>query len=324
MTKKFFRIIALLVITVLLATACSSGNTTVKQKTPLRVGWSLWPGYYPMAIAVEKGLFKKYGVDVEPVFYNVYGEQAPDLASGMIDGALIIFSDVLFDSISNQTNIVMVVDNSTGADQLVAASSIKNPQDLRGKRIGVQPSAVGGTLLVRAMLEKNGIPLSSVTFVEVSPENVPSAIPGTIDVGYTYEPFVSQARANGDTILFTSADTPGLIVDVLAFRRDITQNRPEDVKAFIQAWLEAVQYWKDNPQEGNAIIARATNQNISDISAEGLTLFGLAENQKAFTEGNDITSLYFTTQTDLKFLVENGFITKPIDANVLLNTSFLK
>ena len=313
-----------MMIAAVLATACASSSAPASTPSPLRVGWSLWPGYYPMAIAVEKGFFKEHGVNVEPVFYSAYSDQTPDLASGMIDGAATIFSDTLFDSISNYVQVVMVIDNSSGADQLLGAPNIQSPKDLSGKRIGVQSSSVGGTLLVRAMLAQNGIPLSDVTFVQVSPENVPNAIPGTIDAGYTYEPFASQARARGDVTLFTSADAPGVIVDVLAFRREIVASRPNDVKAFTQAWLEAVQYWKDHPEEGNAIIAKATNQKAADISNTGVALFDLAANQKAFTKGSDSTSLYFTAQNELQFLVTGGYITKPIDINLFLDPAFVK
>ena len=63
MTKRLFSIFFILIIITVLLSACS-GTTVSTTKTPLCMGWSLWPGYYPMAIAAEKGFFAKHGVQV--------------------------------------------------------------------------------------------------------------------------------------------------------------------------------------------------------------------------------------------------------------------
>lgn len=322
MTNRIFRIFSILIVVAVFLSACAGTPTTAKA--PLRVAWSLWPGYTPIAIAAEKGFFEKHGVLVEPAYYASYGNQAPDLAAGMVDGSLMTLSDTLFDTVSKDIKIVLVLDNSTGADQVVASADITKLSDLRGKRIGVLSSTVSGVLMIRQMLEVNGVSPADVTFVQIGPESVPAAIPSQIDAGYTYEPFTSQSRAKGDKVIFSSADVPGVIVDVLAFRKDIVQNRPEDVKAFIAAWFEALQYWKDNPAEGNAIIARAAGIKAEDISIEGVELFDLNANLKAFTQGTDYSSVYFTAQEELQFLVNRGDITNPVNINDLIDPSFLK
>jgi NitT/TauT family transport system substrate-binding protein len=324
MPNRLFRTLSTLLVIIFLISACTGTSSQDTPKTPLRVSWSLWPGYYPIAIAQEKGFFEKHGVQVEPVFYPVYSNQAADLASGMIDGSLTVMSDTFYDSLSKDVKIVLVLDNSAGADQVVASANIKSLSDLRGKRLGVQPGTVSGVLLIRQMLAANGISPSDVTFVQIGPEKVPASIPNLIDAGYTYEPFTFQSRAKGDKVVFSSADAPGLIVDVLAFRKDIIQNRPEDVKAFIAAWFEAQQYWKDHSDEGNAIIAKAAGLKPEEVSAEGVNLFDLNANLKTFTQGEDYTSVYFAAQQELQFSVGTGDITRPVKINDLLDPSFLK
>jgi NitT/TauT family transport system substrate-binding protein len=242
----------------------------------------------------------------------------------MVDGSLMTLSDTLFESISKDVKIVLVLDNSDGGDQVVASADIASISDLSGKRIGVQASTVSGVLLIRQMLAANGMSLADVNIVQIGPEGVPAAIPSLIDAGYTYDPFTSQALAKGGKVIFSTAETPGLIVDVLALRKDITQNRPEDVKAFIAAWFEAVQYWKDHPAEGNAIIAKAAGLKPEDITSAGANLFDLSANLKTFTPGKDYTSVYFAAQEELYFIVSVGDITRPVDINELLDPSFLK
>jgi NitT/TauT family transport system substrate-binding protein len=159
---------------------------------------------------------------------------------------------------------------------------------------------------------------------QTGPDKVPASIPSLIEAGCTWEPYTSESRAKGGKVIFSSAETPGLIVDVLAFRKDVIQNRPEDVNAFIAAWFEVLQYWKDNPDEGNAIIATITGQKPEEIFTEGITLLDQNANLKAFTQGTDYTSLYFAAQQEVQFVVGISDITNPVNINELLDPSFLK
>ncbi len=322
MLSKLLRIFSVILITAFILSACAP-TTSQAEKPPLRVGWSLWPGWYPMLIAQEKGLFEKHGVVVEIVFYETYKDTMPALGSGLLDGGALALGDVLLDDVSEDNHIVLVTDGSNGADQVVAAPGITSPKDLRGKRIGVQAGTYG-EILVQKMLDANGLTRSDITLVEVPVEAIPDAIPGTIDAGHTYEPYAGQAREKGANPIFTSADTPGLLLDVFAFRSSVLDERPEDVKAFIAAWLEAVQFWQDNPVEGNEIIARALGLQVTDISLEGIKLYGLADNKAAFQKGTETTSIYYPARTELQFLSDKGIISYPIQIDEhFLNPSFL-
>lgn len=321
MTKRLFHFSSLLIIFTILMSACS--GTQAVDRPPLRVAWSLWPGVYPMVIAAEKGFFEKHGVQVEPIFYSSYGEQLPALASGKLDGAGLALNDVLLDRVAEEVKVVVITDNSDGADQIVALSEIISADDLRGKKIGFVKGSYS-EFFVREMLIQKGILPSDITFVEVPPEDVPDAIPDAIDIGHTYEPFSSQARAKGYNVIFSSADTPGLLVDVIVFRKSVTQERPEDVRAFVAAWFEAVEFWHDNPVEGNAIIAEVTGLNPEDISTEGVKIFDLVANLNAFNVGNDTTSVYFTGQKAQDFLISTGDISRLIKIDEILDPSFLQ
>lgn len=322
MDKRYLRVFFAFLLVSLLLGACSGASTT-EFKAPLRVSWTLWPGYYPMVIAVEKGLFEKHGVQVEPVFYKLYNEQAPALASGRLDGSALTLNDVLRDSVAKRTKVVLITDNSNGADQIVAAADIADVGAVRGKRIGMVRGTFG-EFFVREMLDQNGISPAEVTFYNAAPEAVPDSIPGVIDLGHTYEPYTSQARAKGYNVIFSSAETPGLIVDIIAFRTSVLQERPEDVKAFIAAWFEALEYWQANPVECNAIIARVTGQKAEEISSEGVRLFDLPANLQAFKAGNDTTSVYFTARKAQQFLISTGDISSPVRVDELLDAGFLK
>jgi len=320
---KTHRFLSILVIAAFVLSACGA-SAPAEERSPLKVGWILWPGWYPIVIADQKGFFNDHGVEVEPVFYNTTKETLTDLASGELDGSGEVLSDVLLDSISKDVKVVLLTDNSDGADQLAASPEILGMQDVRGKRIGI----VRGTfseLWMLQVLSQNNISPSEVTFVDVDPSQVPGAIPATIDIGHTFEPFSSESRSKGQKVIFSSAETPGLIVDMFAFRRQIIEERPEDVQAFVDAWFDAIKWWQENPAEGNALIAEATGLKPEEISLEGINLFDQNANLNAFNPaGTDSTSVYFTTQKYLDDLITLGAVSKPVKVEDVLDASFVQ
>lgn len=324
MKKRLLHTFSVLMIAVFFLTACiGSGAEAEVKKAPLRVGWVLWPGFYPLVIAEEKGFFEKHGVEVDLILYKASADETAALASGMLDGGIVALNDALLDSVAKNTKVILITDNSDGGDQIVATSDIVTAEDIRNKSIGIRRGSYG-EFFVREMLSQKGIAPSEVTFINVDPEGVPAAMPEHISLGHTYEPSTSQAVMEGYKIIFSSAETPGLIVDAIAFQRRAIEERPEDIQAFVDAWFEAIDYWRNNPKESNALIARATGQKPEDISLEGVNLFDLSANRNAFKPGTDTTSVYFTARKALKFLVDSGLVAEPVDVNDVLDDSFLR
>lgn len=316
---KTYRFLSSLLIAVFILSACGA---PAKQPPPLKVGWSLWPGWYPLVIAQEKGIFKKHGVEVELTFYPLYNQTLSELDSGKVDAGALVVGDALPLATEGRTKIVLITDNSNGGDSIVASTDIASPADLRGKRIGVGLGTFG-EVLVREMLKRNHISIGDVTLVNVAPEELPAELGKTVDAGHTFEPFTTEATQKGFHAVFSSAETPGLIPDVFVFRSKVAAERPEDVRAFIAAFFEAQAWWLANPEEADAIIAKATGLKPEEISAGGLKLFTQADNIAAFKAGADTTSIFFTTQLYSDFQIQTGRLNSAPDLNQLLDASFL-
>ena len=319
---KTHRLVSIIFLGIIILSACGAPAPAAKNP-PLKVGYSLWPGWYPLIIAQEKDFFTKHNVEVELVFYSTYAAALPDFGSGKVDGTGLVVGDVLPLIKNNNGKIILVTDNSDGADVIMAGPEVTSPADLRGKRIGVGLGTFG-EVLARQMLTANNISLGDVSIVPVGPEDVPGQLGADIEAGHTYEPFSSEARQKGYHPIFSSTETPGLIADVLVFRTETLNKRPEDVRAFIAAWFEALGWWQNNLKEGNALIAAATNQNPEDISTAGLKLFNQADNLATFQQGTDTRSIYFTTQEYMNFYQNTGVLTKLPDLNLLLDASYLQ
>ncbi len=292
------------------------------SRPPLRLEWSIWPGYYPMAIAKEKGIFAKYGVQVDPILYKTSSDAIADISAGKVDGGVLNVGDALLASHSDNVRIVMVVDNSNGADQVVSSVVVTSPTDLKGKRIGVKLNTFG-ELFIRQMLKTQNISPSDVQLVDIDPEAVPNYVPGLIDAGLTHEPYTKIALGKSLRVIFDSSETPGLIPHVLVLRTEVVKNRPDDVKALIQAWLEADKYWNENQTESKGIVAKYTGMMTDEVTSSGVKIFTLDDNVKAFQRGADTTSLYYTAQLNLDFLIKAGDITSPLDVYQLIDPTFV-
>ena len=316
---KTHRFLSIFVIAAFILSACGA---SVEKNPPLKVGWSLWPGWYPLVIAQDQGLFEKHGVEVELAFYPLYGQTLAELDSSKIDAGGLVVGDALPLATEGKVKIVLITDNSNGGDSIMASADIASPADLRGKRIGVGLGTFG-EVLVREMLKRNNISLGDVTLVNVAPENLPAELGKTVDAGHTYEPYTSEALQNGYKTVFSSAETPGLIPDVFIFRSKVATERPEDVRAFIAAFFEAQDWWAAHPEEAATLIAQATGLTPEEISSEGLKLFNKADNTNAFKTGENTTSIFFTTGLYADFQIQTGRLNFAPDLNQLLDASFL-
>ncbi len=175
------------------------------------------------------------------------------------------------------------------------------------------------------MLEANDLTVNDITLMNARGEQMPELVEsGKVQAGNTWEPHLSKAIAAGLRVLFTSKQTPGLIPDVMVFQASVLRERPDDVRAFIKAWFQAVDYWKVNPKEGNALIANALKLKPETISLTGVKLFTLKDNKQAFTPGTNTESLHYTTQLYSNFFAQTNSLNYHPDGNQLLDSSFLQ
>lgn len=311
-----------LLLTLVLVPACSKESETPKTE-PLRVGWFLWPGWYPIAIAHEQGFFAKHGVDVAPVLYESYTDIFSDFAAGMLDAAHGGLYGLLKSNVPDM-KVVLATDYSDGAEGLVVTPDITSPADLKGKRIGIQGALSGSEFLIMTLLRRHGLARNDLTLVDVGPEIVLETMPDRIQGGYTWEPFLSEALKKGYKVLFTTADTPGMIPDVIAFQGNIVHQRAKDVQAFVDAWFEAQAYWLANRAEGDAVIAKALGFKPEDISLEGCRVLTREDNLQAFARSEDLSSLFTVGASQIEFFISVGDASLAPDLEQILEPRFLQ
>ncbi|MBI5951229.1 MAG: ABC transporter substrate-binding protein [Chloroflexi bacterium] len=321
MKNRLFSNILLVVVTMTVATSCKARQETEHPNPPLRVEFTQWWGDYTLLVAKEKGIFEKYGVDVEPVYYDVYPEIYPDLASGQIDGALIAVGDVI--NIHNTTPMkVVALNDDGGADSIVVGPEINSVQDLKGKVVGV----LIGTqyeLMVAEMLRSAGVSVGDITLVNVNPENALDALKsGEVQAVYTWEPHLSRAIVDGNKVIYPTKYTR-LFPDTIVFSQSVVDSRPDDVRAFLKAWFQAVEYRLQHQGETRDIAAKYLGVSAEDVQPDdNQRLYTVADNKNLFNI-NEANSIYAITNITSDYLISIGTITQLTDPLELLDPSYL-
>ncbi|MFB8790472.1 MAG: ABC transporter substrate-binding protein [Potamolinea sp.] len=323
--KKALLLLFLFLIIVLNLSACNLTVVSKTQPPALKIVYDPWPGFLPLVIAQEKGFFRQQGVKVETVLTENSATKIPDFTAGKYDGITLALGSVVTSNAANSNiRIILGIDRSDGADAVISQPQIQTVADLKGKAIATRLGGFG-ELFIKKMLEINKMNLNDITLLNARGEQIPELVQsGKTHAGNTWEPFLSKAIAAGLRVLFTSKQTPGLIPDVMVFQASVLRERPDDVRAFIRAWFQAVDYWKANPKEGNALIANALKLKPETISLTGVKLLTLKDNKQAFIPGTNTESLHYTTQLYSDFFAQSNSLNSHPDGNQLLDPSFLQ
>ena len=111
---------------------------------PLTLGYSAWPGWFPLAVAEEVGIFEEHGLDVELRFFADYLGSLDAMAGGQLDGNTQTLNDTMFAVAAGDEQVVVVTnDNSTGNDAIICDQSVTSIEDLAGRPS--QPSRAWST-----------------------------------------------------------------------------------------------------------------------------------------------------------------------------------
>jgi len=316
--RRFANLVLLIVFSL---SACTALQAEKPANPPLQIEFAQWWGDYTLLVAEEKGLFEKYGVEVEPVYYEIFSKTYPDLASGQLDGALIAVGDTININRTSAMKVVAVYDNG-GSDAVIVDPEINSVQDLKGKTIGLQIGSQYELTVVK-MLQSAGMSLGDVTIVGINPENALTALKsGQVQAASTWEPYSSEALSSGYKIIYPQEQLY-LFPNLIVFDASVIEKRPNDVRAFLRAWFEAVDYRLKNPGETRAIAAKYLHLDIEDVLEDDtLKILTLNDNRRLF-DLQEANSIYSITKITSDYLISVGVLAQLTDPLVLLDPSYL-
>ncbi len=260
---KYSRLVSLLFLIVWAASGCTPQEAGETRGTPLKVSLALVPYSYSglIAIAEVKGFFKECGLEVSSREYPSGLAAVEALIRGeaqMATGADIVMATKTFDDPS----LRMVASiGSSGANEIVARKDrvIRQPSDLKGKRIGFSPGT-SSEYYLDAFLLANGIPSRDVDRVSTPPARIAEALDhGEVDAISSWDVNVYSARKRlGENAVHWPAQNYLDWYWLLIAKEDLTRS-PEPIKRFLRALLMAESFLFSNEREAKNILIQKWN-----------------------------------------------------------------
>ncbi len=286
----------------LLPIAALSFSLTVNAAEPLKIGYSDWPGWVAWQVAIDKDWFKEAGVDVKFEWFD-YSASMDAFTAGKIDAVLMTNGDALVTGAGGgRSSMILITDYSNGNDMILAKPGIKALTDLKGKKVSVEVGLVEH-LLLRNGMKKAGMKAGDIDIVNAKTNEMPQMLASKdISAIGAWEPIAGQARkaVPGAKAIYTSADEPGLIYDVLAVNPASVKARRAEWQKVVKLWDKVVAYIEDPKTQPDAVKIMAARSGVSPAEylplLKGTKLLSLEEGRKVYVKGNGYQSLYGSTE----------------------------
>lgn len=327
-----------------LAVLGTTGTATAKET--VHVAHFSWPGYGFLHIVQEKGLAPDIDLDISIIEDPV--QSFGLLASGQLD---VVTSTIEFGPIAAAeempVKLLGLTNLGNGSDHIIVHPDIEEPADLKGRKVAVLEGGLS-QIYMAIWLEQQGIKWDEVEMVNLIAGDAAAAMmSGDLAAAELWDPYGGQVLAElpGAREVSHSGEEywlkEGLIADAMFVSDRFIEERRDVLVALTRARYAAVEWWRENPAEGNGIIAEAMQFTVDDVQSilggennpddgtlymysleESARFCGVAEGAPPFGQRNgQIVDHWALTN---KWWVTFGLMTETVDPAKGIDCSILK
>lgn len=307
----------LIALSLLTFAACSPSD-----REPLRLGNVLWPGYEPLYLARERGTLSPDRVRL--VEYPSATEVMRALRNGSLEAAALTLDEALVIAQQVPLKVILVMDISNGADVILARPEITSMAELRDRKVGVESTALGAFMLTRA-LQMHGMAPRDVIVQHVDVNAHERTFrEGDLSAIVTFDPARSRLLADGANTLFSSADIPGEVVDVLVVPVPVYEERKADLEQLLDVWFDTLDYMTEAPQEAARVMAQRLKLDTSTVldSYSHLELPEREANRRLL--GGDRPALTATARRLNQILLDADRLSRPVSVDELVTDALIR
>jgi NitT/TauT family transport system substrate-binding protein len=218
-------------------------------------------------IAQEKGFYKKYGLDVDSIFIPASSTNVAVLVAGQLKFGNGTGGTIASAAVSGAPLVAVACFMNTLPYELIVQDSIKTPQQLKGKTLGISRVGSSSDVAARIFLKNFGLePDKDVAILQVGGSSERSAAfrAGKIS-GFAAPPGVLYlTKGLAQRVLANTSDFqknyPFPYICGTTTKSYLASNRPT-VKRLVMALTEGVHFFKTNKEESKKILAKYTRQN---------------------------------------------------------------
>ena len=285
--RRPFTSMAALAAAALVLAGCGGGDggeTSADGNDKLTVGVIPIVDTAPIWLGKDKGFFEEEGIDLELTKTTGGAAAVPGVVNGEFDFA---FGNVMSVMVAQDQGLPLsfVTNGTTTSGEegkdfsgvvVPKGSDIKSPKDLEGKNVGVNNLKNIGDTTVRYAVEADGGDPSKIKFSEVAFPDAPAALSkGNVDAAWVLEPFLSQAIAEGGTVISWNYVEMSPKLDIAGyFTQDKKISGDADlVKRFQAAMNRSLEYAQEHPDEVRDIVGTYTEMDAKTRAAMVLPKF---------------------------------------------------
>jgi ABC-type nitrate/sulfonate/bicarbonate transport system substrate-binding protein len=225
-------------------------------------------------IGHEAGLFAKYGVDVEPIYFGGGMNSLAAVTSNSVQ-FLAAGSTATISARLGGADIVMLSVQSNKLDYTVfTAPEIRGPQDLRGKIVtGTRPGASADSAL-RLYLRRNGLePDKDVIFISVAESQqgrLNALMRGSVAATVLAPPFSGMAKQSGlreladlrkTDIEYAGTSIAGMVPYI--------KSHAQLIESFMKGYVDSLHFFRTQREKTIAGIMKMLKMNDRTRAEEG-------------------------------------------------------
>jgi putative hydroxymethylpyrimidine transport system substrate-binding protein len=252
-------------------TFAEENKQTLKPFTVI-LDWFMNPDHAPLFVAEQQNFFAQHGLQVTFITPANADDPLKLLAAGKADIAINYQPNLLL-TISRGFALQQVgtlIDKPLDALAVLADGPIKTIADLKGKRVASSSTAVDSVIL-KTMLEKNGLSLSDVELINVNYDLDQALLTQKVDAAIglmrNFEP-LQLAMAGHSARLFYPENNGFPTYDELIFVAQKQHARDPRIIAFLQAAQEGRNYLLEHPQASWQQFAHAYPENNNRLNQQ--------------------------------------------------------
>jgi len=301
-------------------TACAPAEPTPQYN--LRIGYIGTQSCLPYLVIKDKGLDRKYGLELTGTEYPSGEAINSDVVKGKLDAGItgtIAVINAAETGLIPDNIIVVAAGNFVDRDHpymgMLVSNSINSWQDLNGKKIATNAFYSHITAGIKGRMQIEGVP--DYELVIMSIPNMGLAVADeTIDAAALVEPYLTQSllRKDGKLLGWIAGGPPfeKMEVTMLIFNSGYYRSNPQAVKAFLRAYLDAMEWINKEPGESRLMIGRKLK--LSDEVTQKISIMAFPQ------DGHNDPSILESMQ---QVMVNTGMLKASTPADRLYDETLL-
>jgi NitT/TauT family transport system substrate-binding protein len=289
-------------------------------KECLKIGAHVWIGYEPIFIYSQV-------IDKNKSVHLIENSSASrtmrSMQNNIIDvGMLTLDEAIMLKQYITDLKVIYFVNFSNGADVVLSKANIKSISEIKGKRIGVENTALGSYYLQR-VLEIHNITDKEISIIPLDASQHEVAFQRSlVDVLITYEPMKTSLVKKGANILFDSSMLPGEILDVVVVKKSLINDKKKQLVKMLEGFNGGLQMLTDSNAHALDLVQKRQRATVPEIKQmlDGIKILGLKENTQLFSDKVILTQIDLLADSMFK----NKLVEIKISSKDILDSSVIE